>query len=68
MLKKLMATAVVSAFAAMVTAGAVNAAIYDTGFDSINEALNGAVDGHWAVAQVGGNFADNFGKLSPIHA
>ena len=65
MLKNLVIAAVVSTLAATVT-GAASAAIYDTGFASNGLATNGAVDAHWAVAQVGGNFIDNLGKLGPF--
>jgi hypothetical protein len=66
MLKNLVFAGALSA--AILTTGAANAVIYDTGLDGNGPPTNGAVDAHWTVAQVGGSILDNFGKLGFLSA
>ena len=68
MLKNLVFAATLSALAVTASAGVASAAIYDTGFNSNGLSINGSVDAHWTVGQVGGSFRDNLGKLSPFRA
>jgi hypothetical protein len=63
MLKNLVLAASLYAVTTTVSAGVAHAAIYDTGLG-----VNGAVDSHWTVAQVGGSFKDDLGLTHAPHA